>query len=324
MKHKVAFVVFTLLSLTLGLVAHAGPTYDKLKAVLEDPVLSTERETIKEALLNYHEVALKENAGKGKKTGNLRRIIYLLSSNPKKTAEFVKDFDKYGIEVFRAPPSKNPIYLNLILTALDSQSGASTIRVIAAQKEDSKLIDSFTGEDFTENYSAINNGREVRHFSHLKVYYLDKKLMREKDYEFSIEGIIEHSKKQPESSDIFGWDDIFLRLGLAKAWSNYDLAQMGFKVSSRNMGQSAYIKDFIYYKKPEDLKWHPVKQEQVIAVDNLVSNFIKTIPYYNNNLVGAYGIESLFNSVSNAGIFFRSPFNRRGSGTQLIGHIVAL
>jgi len=76
--------------------------------LLLDPIKSRDKEAIKSSLLQYHQDALAQNAARGKKTGNLRRIVYLLSTNPKKSTEFVRDFDRYRIEVLRGEQSDLP------------------------------------------------------------------------------------------------------------------------------------------------------------------------------------------------------------------------
>jgi len=61
----------------------------------------------------------------------------------------------------------------------------------------------------------------------------------------------------------------------------------------------------------EDLKWNPVKQAGVVDLGHLVSHFISHVALYKNPLTEEYGVLNLFRSITNQGVFFRSPLNRR-------------
>jgi hypothetical protein len=51
--------------------------------------------------LNFRDIALREN--NNKRTGVMRRFVYLSTGNSKKLKEFIRTFDRYGIEVIQIP-----------------------------------------------------------------------------------------------------------------------------------------------------------------------------------------------------------------------------
>ena len=111
-------------------------TYTLLKEGLKDITILNDSSKLKILLDNYHNDAMKINENKGKNTGNYRRIIYHLSTNLNKTPEFEKVFNRYGIEVFRAPVSNNSLYINLILKSLNSFSENYTVHILSFVNED--------------------------------------------------------------------------------------------------------------------------------------------------------------------------------------------
>jgi len=119
------------------------------------------------------------------------------------------------------------------LTALNLKSGATTVRVIAAFREDSTLRDAITLRDHTKDYLTLPDGAEVRHASHLKVYYLSPtSTVAEKDYRFSRVGHLMLTKRQAGNPEIFGWDDVFVMSGLREAFTYYSVIS-GFPPTSR-------------------------------------------------------------------------------------------
>lgn len=304
-----------------------------------------ENANLTDAVRLYHEQAMKMN--QSKQTGNLRRIIYLLSENPKKTVEFVKVMDRYGIEVFRAPVCLDrPEYIELLL----EQSVSKAVKVLAVMKEDSQMVKlpeyGATWTSILQVWTLSKEGKVVIKQTHQEEQhgrwkyfhaeslarfmwlcisgYMIIKSFHYAPTDFSIQAVILLALALipllsfRKESLVFGWDDDFFP-GELTPFTCHALKEMGIKVSPRDMNLSWYIQHFIYYTQRLNLNFHPVSMTRVIDFQSPVSAFIQTVPIYQLPTVQKYGFGHLFNRILADGVFFRSAINRREKNYWLPG-----
>ncbi len=281
------------------------PTWLALAALLDDPVQASDTAAIAACVADYHREALHINAARGKKSGHqLRRVVYLLSSNPHKTAEYAVLFDRYGIEVLRAPVSDNPLYLQALL-----QLASKGLQVLSVHREQNTLYDIATQARLLAagDFSAP---RAVMNVSTLVVYTrLDGRVVGH-TYTASRNGMLTPVKRSRDPS-VFGWDDVFVPTGLTGHPSFFELRQRGYKVSPRDMVVGQYIAQSVHYGQTKDFKFTPVRPRSAIDFACSVAEHVDTVPHYNTPLVRAYGLRGMLNAVLNGGMHWRAAKNRR-------------
>ncbi len=118
--------------------------------------------------------------------------------------------------------------------------------------------------------------------------------------------------------DVFGWDDVFYCVPGSPDRSTHELYTRGFKFTSRDLVVASYIREFVYYKNPVDLKWQPQTgkfqtKNRSIDFGNSVYQFCRHNKYLasTNEWVVHHKIPNIYTAVCNSGVFFRSPKNRR-------------
>ena len=246
------------------------------------------------------------NARRGKQTGHqLRRVVYLLSGNPHKSREFAVAFDRYGIEVLRAPVSDNPLYLH----ALFDLSCKGT-QVIAVHREQNALYDIATGGELTAPWCA-QRAQRVLNMSTLRVTTRGPDgEPRHKVHTASRSGVL-NPKKRSQDPNVFGWDDLFVPLGLANDLTYFELRQRGHKVSPRDSVVGAYITEAVHYQQNRDFRFTPLQPQDVVDFSNPVADYVERVPHYNLPTVKEYGLRGMLDHVLNQGIHWRAAKNRR-------------
>lgn len=286
--------------------AHLAQPFLRPEGLVEliDHLDSCSAAELDDAVAKYFQAALEMNLGK--KTGNLRRVVFLLSSNPQKTAELDKNgFGLYGIEVLRAPVSEDPKYIEALLRV----SKQSNIKVMAVMREQNYLCNDLGARLDLSDSSSFVPGARVTNFSDLTIFKLERdgKIKRQM-LSASTTG---HLKRAPFKPDplAFGWDERFVADGVDLTF--HELRQMGYKISPRDQNVSQYITQEVHYGKPKGLNHLPLNQEKVVDFAVSVADWVDAVKEYNLPLVQQYGVRRMLNSVVGQGIFFRSPINRR-------------
>lgn len=209
---------------------------------------------------------------------------YLITSSFHKYDEFKSIFQKYNIPITRAD-----------FVGRDGRGSGTYIR------EAVKMVDYYTNEP-VHNYEDC---RRVRVVSHMSV--MDDGT-QSSFYTNSVEGFIDLSKKQDESIDVFGWDDIFVVKNTNMTY--YEMRELGFKVSPRDNNVSEFLREYVYYSSRKCFKFTRLDvQDRTIDFESRgCYQFIKENSEFlqrNDNLF------NLFTKVCNEGAFLRSVQNRR-------------
>lgn len=258
----------------------------------------------------FRQRALNENEKQGQRTGIVRRVVYLHTSNLRKYQEHVKIFEKlYGIEVIRVPTSfiTDSDDANAIL--LLSQKIPSLVQ-LALITERSNLY-----RPGTTTLSSLRHGVRAINMAKLRAIWIDAKTNKQVRMEFthSTAGKIDLSRRRLIGTidpSVFGWDDIFVVD--ASGMSYQELNEAGIKHSARDMVISAFIKQRIHYKELLSLKFDPPpKAKRAIDFSLDVADYVAVNSTYNNPKVVDYGFRNLITHVLNKGIFFRAASNRR-------------
>jgi adenylate kinase len=187
---------------------------------------------VAEIVRRFRDNSLVENGHK--RTGVLRKFVYLSSANTDKLAEFVRVFDRYGIEVLQMPPVPENTSLwssavhDLIRCLLSEKSPG--LVPVAVLRETSALLKPSVScsepvcEDIipammsAANRSTLRTGVNANHVSVLHAWFL----RRENDglgvklatYVNSTKGriVAAPSGLQSVLFPVFGWDDRFVLL----------------------------------------------------------------------------------------------------------------
>ena len=253
--------------------------------------------------------ALEENEKQGRRTGILRRIVYLRTKNIPKYHEHVEIFEKlYGIEVIRVPPIIiiNGDYSDATLLLQQKTPGLVQLALIT---EKSNLY-----RPGSQLLSSLHHGVRTVNQAKLVALWIDSQTNESIKTEFlhSTVGRIDLQRRKTFDNDptIFGWDDIFVVEGSGMTYQQ--LKELGIKHSSRDMVISAFLKQRVHYKTLLNLKSEP--QPQVMrAIDFSidVADYVANHPIYNHSQVIEYGFRNLIDHVLNSGVFFRAAHNRR-------------
>lgn len=234
------------------------------------------------------------------RTGQLRRIIFVRTTNKQKFNEFKQEFDKYGIEVIILTP-KLSVEKFSVLFGLQHKF----LKIMAIFEEETLLLKHCYNN--IEDYKKVNikHKNKAVNYSKLKVYTFNNFI----EYENKISGYIDMTKKTKYQNDIFGWDDIFVMEN--NGFTFNELKKINMKLSSRNMNISKWMKDNIYYNKLIDLKFTPINSQKVVNFDIDVFDFIKSHKYFNNELSKKCGLYNMFINIINNGVYFKCANNRR-------------
>jgi hypothetical protein len=229
----------------------------------------------------------------------LKRVIYLMTTNNKKISEYQKHFNKYGIQVEQISPEKDETKVKELFSA---EAG---VKVLSIMMDESNLY--CPGTMVRSDLAHLSLVDQV---STLYVYIIRiDGQMACKCYKHKTEGYIDLTLKRPDWENVFGWDDIFVLSSIHRTY--HSLCRDGFKVSSRDMVISEYIRDFLHYKVHMDLKFVPQKPEATINFSHDVLGFIENNEYLSNPVAREWGLTDMYRFVAESGVFFRAPKTRR-------------
>eukprot|EP00742_Colponemidia_sp_Colp-10_P013576 GILJ01015344.1.p1 GENE.GILJ01015344.1~~GILJ01015344.1.p1 ORF type:complete len:1210 (+),score=145.61 GILJ01015344.1:690-4319(+) len=264
-----------------------------------------------EELVSLRDRLLAENAEH--RTGaNLRRFVYLKTSNMFKYQEHVKVFDKlYGIEVLRLPPQfEDDVRLLTHRTP--------TLVPLAVIREETNLL--------------APNGRSLSSMRH-GVSALDRCTMTAltastagpRQYECTVTGHVDLTRQTHNKVGLgasggasgggFGWDDIFVPTD--SPYTYHQLATMGIKNSSRQSVISDFLRDVVYYKTTKQFAFSTLTKhadgapERVVDFRLNVADLVNSNASYNHPLMVRYGLHNMFQNALNGGMFWRRAENRR-------------
>lgn len=240
-----------------------------------------------------------------------RRAVCLLTNNERKLPEYRKLFERYGIEVVRGPAERERSEAEV--RALLEDRPESRTRTIAVLREESALVKHGRREP-----AAMIELERVDNLTTLRVWTLAEGALASRTYEHATEGWVDLSRRAPAGAEeVFGWDDVFVLRATGRTY--HELRAGGFKVSSRDMVISAFLRDFIYYDSLVDLGWDPQRPERTIDFANSVAAFVAKNPHLQDPRVAACGLANVLEAVLDEGVFFRAAKNRREKNYWLPG-----
>lgn len=215
----------------------------------------------------------------------MARHVDLLTTNPKKAAEWRSRLSLYGIRVH--------------MWDLETPKEAllSHPKCLGVLREESNLYDPQTGETldgpFEDLSVALNTTTlEVKTRDDVSFYRSD------------VKGFLDLDRKQ--EGDVFGWDDIFVP---AKTQMSYhEMRQRGLKLSARDRVISQFLMEHVWYSKQVNLNWFPQDITQSVDFGLSPVEFVEEHKYY-SQLSGVP--RYLLNGVLASGLFLRSAKNRR-------------
>ena len=263
----------------------------------------------KALLVEFRQRALDENEKQGRRTGILRRVVYLRTENVRKFQEHIQIFEKlYGIEVIRVPTAliNGSDHTDAVLLLKEKLPGLVQLALIT---ERSNLY-----RPGTNILSSLHHGVRAINQATLVALWIDPKTDEQVRAELthSTAGRIDLQRRKTSDihSSVFGWDDIFVVE--ANGMSYQQLKEAGIKHSARDMVISAFLKQRVHYKELLNLKFDPPqKAQRAIDFSVDVADFVSTNTTYNNTKVVEYGFRNLITHVLNTGVFFRAANNRR-------------
>ena len=231
----------------------------------------------------------------------------LVTSNPKKAAEFTRSFDLYGkrVEVVSAAPET--------LSESDYENVVRHDGVVAVFVEESRLAVEADGLDLV---SRPHDMQVLHHCSRLVVRSLDPAgNVRKNEYTASVRGFIDLDLKR-EDGDVFGWDDVFVPT--ATNLDFHSLKSMGLKNSARQIAISRFIVDSLTYESRLDLNFNRQHMAETVEFDGLAAEFVASNVLIQAGVGGSF-LKSMVDRVVDSGIFFRSSSNRREKNYWLPG-----
>ncbi len=241
------------------------------------------------------------------KFGSSRRIVLLASDNRRKEPEYRQHLDLYGVELHRIPPLDHPAYYKAFLKA-----GDENLRILNVIREESQIVKVGGREP-----GRRKDCEPVENLAVLTAYSLQKGALEAMVYEHRTEGYIDLSRRRADRAAVFGWDDIFVLKN--SGFTYQELAEKGFKFSSRNMVLSDFIRDRLHYREVVHLDFHPLSIRRPIDFSCSVLDFVRSNPYFNNTAACEIGLNRLFLRVALDGVFFRAAENRREKNYWLPG-----
>lgn len=222
--------------------------------------------------------------------------LVLLTTNPRKAAEWRRNFVRYGIAVRAVDAPATAATAGALLDAAESG-----VRTIAVCREDSDLF---------ERGTATRSGRHdlelVDHVTAIVAWYREDGELREARYEHRAEGFVDRSRGATEEAD--GWWDAIFRL---RATGRTYGEMRGRKQSSRDMAISRFLLDRVYYRRRIDLAATPRGPTRTIEFDDDVAAFVASSPWLGHPALARVGLDRALAAVIDQGVFFRAAQNRR-------------
>ncbi len=246
---------------------------------------------------DFRDASLRENAGK--RTGSLRRWVYLATTNTQKTREFVRVFDRYGVEVLQIPPLPTPdiIQAFLLLKTAD-------LIPVAVLSETSLLL-----KPGSRELSSLRPGVKADHLSTLCAWTMTPKgVFSCKEYSHVTRGRLRARVDGWVGKEVFGWDDRFELDATGKTYQEH--LEEGLKISSRDMVLSQFLADRIYYKSLKTLNHMRLDLKRPVDFDVDVATFVQSESHYNTPIAVDYGFRSMLHHVLNEGIFYKAASTR--------------
>lgn len=261
---------------------------------------------VNELAAAFGTAALREN--EPKRSGKMRRFVYLLTDNKLKLKEFVRVFDRYGIEVLQFPAYLPVPFIHALLV-----EKTADLVPLACLKEDSRLYRPGTTEDSSQRPGALAN-----HFSILRAWSRQSastgggasgRAVTMTKYIHTTAGrMCERVVGVWNTGPVFGWDDQFVLLATGKTYQEH--LQSGLKISSRDMVISAYLEDKVYYKQLKNLKHTPLELNRPVDFNVDVACFVRQESLFNTACAQSYGLVNMLTHVLNEGIFFKGADTR--------------
>ena len=225
---------------------------------------------------------------------SIKRVYGFISTSDYKIQEFRHLLHYYGIDVVKLEHNvnKSEFFKN------------TTYKILGIVQEWTYLY-----KHDTEEKAPLEHGVLVDHVSIVKLYLKD---LETKKYECKTEGIIDLTKRSPDGSGIYDWDDVFVVLKCLKSY--VELNKLNKKISSRDKNLSELIKDYVHYKNRIDLHYNKQEYQDTIDFTRYFSDYVKTVPQYNDMQQYKNSNFNLYNIITNAinqGTFLRSAKSRR-------------
>lgn len=227
-----------------------------------------------------------------------------MTKNEKKVKEYQQIFGLYGIPVLQEIPTEDE-------KIMKQWFRSNEMEVICAFREESNLYNKKTGDVSEQNHLETVINKAVLH-----VYTCESDAIQKQTYQHEVEGYIDRTKRG-NHDDVFDWDDVFVNKHIK--WSYHELKEKGLKNSARDMVLSQFIRDVLYYEERIDLAFQPQNQIKSIDFSNRVSDFVKENEFLNNSYLSQYSLDNVLSYVTNQGLFFKSPKNRREKNYWLPG-----
>ncbi|HEY8375609.1 MAG TPA: hypothetical protein VIK91_03930 [Nannocystis sp.] len=225
-------------------------------------------------------------------------VIYLLTANSRKAAEWRRNFERYGIDVRPVAGPASPDTARELIAAAPPGT-----RVVAVCREDSDLY-----QRGTRIRSERLDLELVDHVTDLVAWFIEDGELRELRYEHRAEGFIDRSRGAVEEEG--GWWDPIFRLR-ATGLTYGEMRARGRKHSSRDMAISRLLLDRVYYRRRVDLAATPRSPTRTIDFADDVAAFVARSPWLSNPWMARYGLDRALSAVLDQGVFFRAAQNRR-------------
>lgn len=220
----------------------------------------------------------------------MARHIALMTSNPKKLAEYKNRFDLYGIDVIQKSKDLDAEgYLK------DHPKAVAVLREESNLYRDGETLD----RPFKDLTTAVNNTRMV-------AWTLEESELEKTVYVSEIEGYIDTSRASQNDEEVFDWDDIFVSLGTHRTY--HEMRCLGLKLSARDRVISKFVRNKIWYDEHINLRWNPQNMKGSVDFGHDPVKFIEEHPYY-SKLEGK--LEKILKNALADGLFLRAAKNRR-------------
>ena len=233
----------------------------------------------------------------------MRRWIYLATTNLHKVREFVRIFDRYGVEVLHLPPVGHNQALIQVLMRLKTPD----LIPVAVITECTVLL----RPGSRTHLSSLRPWIKADHLSTLQAWTMTPKgELVFKEYAHTTKGRFRPHPDVNFSSvgPVFDWDDRFELLETGKTYQEH--REEDLKISSRDMVISQFLADRIYYKSLKTLNHMRLDLKRPVDFDADVAVFVDDEPHYNSAVAVAFGLRSMLNHVLNEGIFFKAASTR--------------
>lgn len=238
--------------------------------------------------------------------------ILLISGNENKIEEYRFQFRQYGIEIDAMPWDRDDEALenNIKAHLQETLNGIGKPNAaVYALNEWSTLYNAETHKPstLTEDMEQVYNKGE------LIIYCLDGKGQFSAQHkEHIVYGYLDLSRKETAG---FDWDRIFVNAITGKTYG--ESIPLWGKCSPRQLLISDFIQQYIFYKKPKNLKFSDYKPEETIVFASLSEELNKN-PLFRDNLKN-HRLDHFIGHAINDGIHLRFAKNRRENNYWLPG-----